>query len=62
MESVQQNNGLYAFRVKMDSENNTEEVIDRNEIYGQIELKPTKSGEFLTLDFKVLATGAEFSI
>jgi hypothetical protein len=60
LESVQQRSGLYAFFVKMDEENNTPDVIDRNILYGQIYLKPTKTAEFIILDFNILPTGASF--
>ena len=60
LESVQQRQGLYAFRVVMDETNNTPDVIDRNIMYGQIFLQPTKTAEFIVLDFNILPTGAAF--
>ena len=60
LESVQQRQGLYAFKVVMDATNNTPDVIDRNELVGQIYLQPTKTAEFILLDFNVLPTGATF--
>ena len=60
LESVQQRQGLYAFKVVMDATNNTPDVIDRNELVGQIYLQPTKTAEFVILDFNVLPTGATF--
>ena len=60
LESVQQRQGLYAFKVVMDDSNNTPDVIDRNELVGQIYLQPTKTAEFIILDFNVLPTGATF--
>ena len=60
LESVQQRQGLYAFKVVMDETNNTPDVIDRNELIGQIFLQPTKTAEFIILDFNVLPTGATF--
>lgn len=60
LESVQQRQGLYAFKVVMDDTNNTPDVIDRNELIGQIYLQPTKTAEFIILDFNVLPTGATF--
>jgi hypothetical protein len=58
--SVQERSGLYAFRVIMDESNNTPDIIDRNILYGQIYLQPTKTAEFIILDFNVLPTGATF--
>ena len=60
LESVQQRQGLYAFKVVMDESNNTPDVIDRNELVGQIFVQPTKTAEFIILDFNVLPTGATF--
>jgi len=60
LESVQQRQGLYAFKVIMDSSNNTPDVIDRNQLVGQIYLQPTKTAEFIYLDFNILPTGATF--
>jgi hypothetical protein len=60
LESVQQRQGLYAFRVQMDEANNTPDIIDRNQLVGAIYLQPTKTAEFIVLDFNVLPTGATF--
>ena len=60
LESVQQRQGLYAFRVQMDESNNTPDVIDRNQLVGGIYLQPTKTAEFIILDFNILPTGATF--
>ena len=58
--SVQQRQGLYAFKVVMDDSNNTPDVIDRNQLVGQIFVQPTKTAEFIYLDFNILPTGATF--
>ena len=60
LESVQQRQGLYAFRVVMDGSNNTNDVIDRNELIGAIHVQPTRTAEFIYLDFNILPTGATF--
>mgnify|MGYP003705920599 CR=1 FL=1 len=60
LETVQQNQGLYAFKVVMDASNNGPDVIDRNELRGAIYLQPVKTAEFIILDFNLLPTGAEF--
>ena len=60
MEQVQANSGLNAFRVVMDDSNNTPETIDRNQLVGQIFIQPTKTAEFIVLDFVVQPTGAAF--
>jgi hypothetical protein len=60
LENVQQRQGLYAFKVIMDSSNNTADVIDRNQLIGQIYVQPTKTAEFIYLDFIITPTGASF--
>jgi hypothetical protein len=61
LESIQQRQGLYAFRVVMDDSNNTPDVIDRNIMKGAIYLQPTKTAEFIQIDFNILPTGASFN-
>jgi hypothetical protein len=60
LESVQQRQGLYAFQVVMDETNNTPDVVDRNQLVGTIYLQPTKTAEFIQLNFNILPTGATF--
>jgi phage tail sheath protein FI len=60
LESVQQRQGLFAFKVVMNETNNTPDDIDRNELVGAIYLQPTKTAEFIILDFNVLPTGVDF--
>jgi phage tail sheath protein FI len=62
LESVQQRQGLYAFRVVMDETNNTPDVIDRNILQGSVFLQPAKTAEFIVIDFNILPTGATFSV
>ena len=60
LESVTQRNGLYAYRIVMDDSNNTADVVDRNQLVGQIFIQPAKTAEFVVLDFVVEPTGASF--
>ena len=60
MESIVQRQGLYAYKVVMDDTNNTADVIDRNQLVGQIYVQPTKTAEFIILNFNILPTGATF--
>ena len=60
LETVQQKQGLYAFKVIMDSTNNGPDVIDRNQLIGQVYIQPTRTAEFISIDFILLPTGAEF--
>lgn len=57
---IQNQRGLTAFKVVMDNSNNTNDTIDRNTLVGKIQLKPTRTAEFLDLTFEVLPTGANF--
>ena len=61
LDLVQQNQGIFAYRVVVDDTVNTPEVIDRNQLIGKIFIQPVKSAEFIVLDFNVLPTGAEFA-
>jgi len=61
LESVVQRQGLYAFRVVMDESNNTADLIDRNQLIGQIFIQPAKTVEFIVLDFTIEPTGATFT-
>lgn len=61
LESVVQRQGLYAYRVVMDDSNNTADIVDRNQIVGQIFIQPAKTAEFVVLDFTVQPTGATFT-
>lgn len=61
LESVVQRQGLFAYRVVMDDSNNTADVVDRNQLVGQIFIQPTRTVEFVVLDFTIEPTGATFS-
>jgi phage tail sheath protein FI len=60
LETIQQKQGLYAFKVIMDESLNTPDVIDRNQLVGQIYIQPTRTAEFISLDFILQPTGATF--
>jgi phage tail sheath protein FI len=60
LQTIQQKQGLYAFKVIMDDTINTPDVIDRNQLVGQIYIQPSRTAEFIALDFILQPTGAEF--
>ena len=60
LERIKSQSGLSAFKVVMDDTNNTPSTIDRNQLIGQIYLQPTKTAEFIMLDFTIQRTGASF--
>jgi hypothetical protein len=61
LDSIKRERGLTDFRIKMDSSNNTPETRDRNELYGEIFLKPTRSVEFIGITFTITPSGANFA-
>jgi len=61
LESVKNGRGLYEYQVVMDSTTVTPAHIDRNEMPGKILLRPTKTAEFVSIDFVLKSTGASFS-
>lgn len=60
LDSVQQRQGLYSKQVVMNDSNNGSDVIDRNQLVGQIIIQPTRTVEFVVLDFNVTPTGTSF--
>lgn len=61
LDSIKRERGLTDFRIKMDNSNNTPETRDRNELYGEIFLKPTRSLEFIGITFTITPSGASFA-
>jgi len=60
LDSIRRERGLQEFRVKMDDSNNSPESKDRNELYGEIFLKPTRAVEFIGITFTITPSGASF--
>lgn len=60
LRDVQGRRGIYDFRVVCDTTNNTPEVIDRNEFVGDIYIKPSRSINFIQLNFVATRTGVAF--
>jgi hypothetical protein len=61
LDNIKRERGLYEFRIKMDDSNNSPESRDRNELYGEIFLKPTRAVEFIGITFTITPTGASFA-
>ena len=57
---VRTNFGLSAFKVVLDESTTTQDLVDRNILYAQIFLKPTRAIEFIAIDFNISRTGASF--
>jgi len=60
LRDVQGRRGVTDFRVVCDESNNTPEVIDRNEFVGDIYIKPSRSVNFIQLNFVAVRTGVSF--
>lgn len=56
LENVQQKEGIYGFKVVLDETNNPADVIDRNQLVCQIYIFPTKSIEYVLLEFNIEPT------
>jgi phage tail sheath protein FI len=61
LRDVKSQRGLYDFYVVCDNTNNTSDVIDRNEFVGDIYLKPSRSINFIRLNFVAVGSGVSFS-
>jgi len=57
LDSIRRDRGLYDFRVTVSS---SPEDLDRNQLVGKVYIKPTKSLEFIDIEFLITPTGASF--
>jgi uncharacterized protein len=60
LQNIKSKGGFYDFRVQCDSETNTAQMIDQNQLVCRVFVKPTKTAEFVELNFVLTATGADF--
>jgi hypothetical protein len=61
LRDVRSRQGIYDFMIVCDNSNNTPERIDRNELWCDIYIKPTRAAEFIVLNFIATKTGASFT-
>ena len=61
LRDVKGRRGIYDFKVVCDESNNTPEVIDTNRFVADIYIKPSRSINFIQLNFIATRTGASFS-
>jgi phage tail sheath protein FI len=61
LRDVKGRRGLTDYKVVCDGNNNTEQVIDANGFVGDLYLKPTRSINFIQLNFIATRTGIEFN-
>ena len=59
LQRVQENQGLDRFKVIIDSSTTTQVDIENNTVRGKIFLQPTRTAEFISLDFVVTNAGVE---
>jgi len=60
MNDVKAKFGLEDYRLILDESTTTEELKDRNIMYAQVLLKPTRAVEFIAIDFEIFRSGASF--
>ena len=60
LDEVKTNFGLSDYLLVLDESTTTPDLVDRNIMYAQIFLKPTRAIEFIALDFNITRTGASF--
>lgn len=60
LRNVKARRGVYEYKVVCDETNNTPDVIDRNEFIGDIYIKPTRSINFIYLNFVAVASSVTF--
>ncbi|MHB9038485.1 MAG: phage tail sheath C-terminal domain-containing protein [Armatimonadota bacterium] len=61
LRNIKSKGGFYDFRVQCDGETNTAAMIDQNQMVCRVFVKPTKTAEFVELNFVLTATGANFT-
>ena len=57
---VQAQSGIEQFKVVMDDSNNSQEDIESNRLNGRIVIVPTRSVEFISIDFVITNAGVSF--
>ena len=60
LERIQKNQGIEQFKVVIDTSNNTPDVIDRNQLVGDIYIQPTRTAEIFIFNFNITRTGVAF--
>ena len=61
LRTIKGRRGIYDFKVVCDDSNNTPDIIDRNGFVGDIYVKPSRSINFIQLNFIAVRTGVEFN-
>ncbi len=61
LRNIQGRRGIHDYLVVCDESNNTPDIIDSNQFVGDIFIKPTRSINFIQLNFVAVKTGVSFS-
>ena len=61
LRDIQGRGGIQDFRVICDASNNTPQVVDSNSFRGDIFVKPSRSINFIQLNFVAVRSGVEFN-
>lgn len=61
LESIKSSRGLDDYRTQMDEETVTDYYKDNNQMPGRVWIKPTKTAEFIQIDFILTSSGATFT-
>ena len=61
LESIKRSRGLDDFMTKMDEETVTDYYKDRNQMPGKVWINPTRTAEFIPIDFILTNSGAQFT-
>lgn len=60
-EYAKQNGGLYSYIIVCDERNNGPEVLDANELHASIYIKPTRTAEYVIVEFQATTSATSFS-
>ena len=61
LEGIKRARGLDGYRTKMDAETVTPYYRDRNQMPGKVWINPTRTAEFIPIDFILTSSGAQFN-
>ena len=60
LQKIKNDFGLSDFKVVLDDTTTTADLVDRNIMYAKVLLKPTRTAEYIAIDFTILRSGASF--
>jgi hypothetical protein len=60
LETIRRERGVSGFQIIMDESNNSPETRERNELFGEIKIKPIRAVEYIGITFTITPEGASF--